>query len=79
MNYHKLPVVPEYPFKLYIFVRTSKSLYTYVLFVSVTQSVNGADFLNITCLLFLSACIAASVAPCPIGLMVSLTSKYASL
>ena len=43
------------------------------------QSVNDAQFLNITCLLFLSACLSAVSAPTRTRVMVPLTSIYGSL
>ena len=50
----------------------SFALSTCMLFISVIQSVNGAEFLDITCLLFLSDCIASVSAPYPIRVVVSL-------
>ena len=50
-----------------------------MLFISVIQSVNGAEFLDTTCLLFLSDYIAAVSAPYSIRVLVSLASMYASL
>ena len=50
-----------------------------MLFISVMQSVNGAQFLNFCCLSFLSVCHAASVVPTPTTVMSPLTSIYASL
>ena len=43
------------------------------------QSVNGAQFLNITHLFFSSACLAAASSPSPVIVIVPLTSVYASL
>ena len=68
---HKLPDVLEklllYSIKLYIDITTSRSLglSSCVLNISFIPSANRAHFLNITCLLFLSAAVAASYAPCP--------------
>ena len=43
------------------------------------QSINGAQFLNITLLLLSSARFAASSAPAPVIVIVPLTCMYASL
>ena len=48
-------------------------------FISLRQPVNGAQFLNITYLLFLSAAIAAACAPCPTTVIIPFTSMCASL
>ena len=49
----------------------SFALSTCVLFISVNQLVNDAQFLNIACLLFLSAALAASSSPAPTTVIVS--------
>ena len=43
------------------------------------QPVNGAQFLNITCLFLSSACLAAASGSTRVIIVVSLTSMYASL
>ena len=48
-------------------------------FISLRQPVNGAQFLNITYLLFISAAIAAACAPCPTTVIIPFTSMCASL
>ena len=50
-----------------------------MLFISVIQPVKGAQFLNITCLFFLSAAHAASSASASITVMIPLGSTIASL
>ena len=47
-----------------------------MLFISVIQSVNGAQTLNVACLLFLSPCLACAVAPAQTTVMVPLTSMH---
>ena len=49
-----------------------------VLFVSLLQLINGAQFLNITPLSLSSACPAAASSPAPAIVIVPLTSMYAS-
>ena len=81
----KLPVAHELlslnSTKVYIDITTSRSfpLSTFVLFISVIQSVNSAKFLSITCLLSLSACIAAVCAPCAVKVIATIRSMYTSL
>ena len=50
-----------------------------VLFISVLQLINGAQFLNITPLYLSSACLTAASAPAPVIVILLLTSMYASL
>ena len=50
-----------------------------VLLISLMQSVNGIQFLIITCLSFLPDCLGPAAAPTPTTVMVPLTSIYASL
>ena len=57
----------------------SLALSTCVLFISLMQSVNGAQFLNATPLSLSSACLAAASAPSPAVAIVPLTRIYASL
>ena len=82
---YKLAVVAKklslYSIRLYIGITISKSFTSCicVLLILVVYSVDKTEFLNITFLLFLSACIAAASAPCPIRVMASLTSMHASL
>ena len=59
-NYSYIPL----SYTLAIVTARSLALSTRVLFVSLMQSVNRAQFLNITSLLFLSAAISATFAPC---------------
>ena len=55
------------------------ALTVWVLFISLMQSVNGAQFLNITPLFLSFNPFAASFAPAPVIVTVPLTSMYASL
>ena len=57
----------------------SLALPTCVLFISLMQLVNGAQFLNATPLSVSSACLAAASAPSPAIVIVPLTRIYASL
>ena len=57
----------------------SLALSTCVFFVSVMQSVNGAQFLNATLLPLSSACLTAASAPAPVFLILPLTRLHASL
>ena len=50
-----------------------------VLFISLLQVLNGAQFLNITPLFLSSACLAAASSPAPVIVILPLTSIYASL
>ena len=50
-----------------------------VLFISLMQLINGAQFLNATPLSLSSACLAAASAPSPAIVIVPLTRIYASL
>ena len=70
-----------YPIKLYIGITISKSLALSfsVLFISLSQLVNEAQFLNITPLFLSSACLSAALAPAPVIVIVPLRSMYASL
>ena len=52
---------------------------TKVLFIPLMQSVNGAQLLNVTCLLLLPSFVAATFAPAPVIFMVPLTIIYESL
>ena len=56
----------------------SLALSTCVLFISLIQLVNGAQFLNITPLSHSSACLAAASAPAPSIVIVPLTKIYMS-
>ena len=47
-----------------------------MLFTLLVQSINGAQFLRIISLSFLSACLAAKFAPTPTTDIGSVTSKY---
>ena len=66
-------------------VSTSRSFalsilhYSFLPFILLMQLVNGAQFLNVTCLFFASAFLAAASAPAPLIVMVLSTSMYASL
>ena len=73
-NYH-------YSIKLYIDITISISfaLSICVLFISLMQLVNGAQFLNATPLSLSSACLAGATAPGPAIVIVPLTRIYASL
>ena len=55
------------------------SLSTCLLFISIIQSGSSAKFLNIVCLLFISAALAAALAPLSTALKVPVTKTYASL
>ena len=55
------------------------SHYLFVSYLFVMQSLNGAQFLNIACLLFLPLCLAALVALAQTTVMIPLLSIYASL
>ena len=55
------------------------ALSTWVLFISLTQSVNGAQFVNITPLFLSSTCLAAASVPAPVLVILHLTSIYTSL
>ena len=57
----------------------SLALPTCVLFISLMQLVNGAQFLNATPLSVSSACLAAASTPSPAIVIVPLTRIYASL
>ena len=57
----------------------SFGLSIYVLFISLIQLVNGAQFLNITSLSLSSACLAPALSPTPLIVILSLTSMYSSL
>ena len=50
-----------------------------VLFISLMQFVNGAQFLNATPLFLLSACLAAALSPASVIVIFPLTRIYASL
>ena len=50
-----------------------------VLFISLLQLINGAQFLNITPLFLSSACIVAASSPASAIAFVLLTSMFASL
>ena len=50
-----------------------------VLFISLVQLINGAQFLNATPLSLSSKCLAAASAPSPAIVIVRLTRIYASL
>ena len=67
--------------KLYLSITTSRSVAfsTCVLFISLIQSVNSAQFLNNTCLSFLSAYLAVVVALATTTIILLLTSIYASI
>ena len=67
--------------KLYIGIITSISLALSisVLFISLLQLVNGAQFLNITPLFFPSSHLAAGATPAPVIVILPLTSMFASL
>ena len=56
----------------------SLALSTCVLFISLIQLVNGAQFLNTTPLSLSSACLAAALSPAPAIVIVPLTKIYAS-
>ena len=56
----------------------SLALSTCVLFISLIQLVNGAQFLNTTPLSLSSACQAAASSPAPVIVIVPLTKIYAS-
>ena len=56
----------------------SLALSACVLLISLMQLVNGAQFLNITPLSHLSACLAAASSPAPAIVIVPLTKIYAS-
>ena len=56
----------------------SLALPTCVLFISLTQLVNGAQLLNTTPLSLSSACLAAALSHTPAIVIVSLTKIYAS-
>ena len=62
-----------------ITISISSALSKLASFILLIQLVNGAQFLKITCLLFLSAAIAAASFPCPTTVKFLLTSLYASL
>ena len=70
-----------YSIKLYISITISRfsTLFIWALFNSLMQSVNSAQCLNITCLLFLSASIVGSIAPCLTNVIVPFTNIYVSL
>ena len=55
------------------------ALSTWVLFISLMQLVNHAQFLNTYCLLFLPAAIAASSSPCPTTVIAPFASMHALL
>ena len=67
--------------KFYIGITTSRSfaLSTWVLFVSIMQSVNTVQFLNITPLFLLSPFRYAASAPIPVIAIFPFASMYASL
>ena len=73
-NYH-------YSIKLYtgITISISLALSISVLFISLLQLINRAQFLNITPLFISFACLAAASAPAPVIAILLLTSIYASL
>ena len=50
-----------------------------VLFISLVQLVNGAQFLNDTPLSLSSACLAAALSPAPVIVIFPLTRMHASL
>ena len=72
-TYHYIPF--HYSLALY----HQDHLFTCVLFISVMESVKGAQFLNIASLLFLLAALAGSSATPPARVISTLTSIYASL
>ena len=49
-----------------------------LLFISLLQLINGAQFLNITPLFLLSACLAVASAPAPVIVFLTLASIYVS-
>ena len=69
-NYHYIFI------KLYIGITISKSLALFisVLFISLLQSITGAQFLSITILSISSACLVAASFPAPVIVIVRLTS-----
>ena len=69
-----------YSIKLYIgiTISISSALSIFVLFISILQLVNGAQFLNITPLFFSSPRLDAASSPAPLIVIVPLTSIYAS-
>ena len=71
----------SYSIKLYISITKLRSFGLSIcgLFTSFMQSVNCAQYLNISCLSFLSAAFAALSAPAPATIMARLTSMYTSL
>ena len=64
---------------LAILYQISLALYIYILFISVLQLINGAQFLNITSLFLSSTCLAASSAPASGIVILPLKIVYASL
>ena len=70
-----------YSIKLYTGITTSMcfALSISVLFSSLMQSVNGAQFLNISLFPFSSDLFVSSSAPAPVIVIVLLKSMYASL
>ena len=71
----------QYPIKLYIRITISISLALsiFVLFNSVLQLINGAQFLNTTPLSPSSTCLASASAPAPVIVILPLTRLFASL
>ena len=50
-----------------------------ILSISLLQLINGVQFLNITPLLFSSACLASALSPAPVIVILPLKSMYTSL